>query len=138
MIIEVLMAFRYEIKNQGLHLLVTSHGSPDTLDKFFDYIMAVVFTAIKEGLSCILVDETDVSNKFDAYDSVLMSEKFDENSLQFLGIRVALIARPHNLTGYKNLETSLQNRSFNMKAFDDLKEGKTWLLRACVLTDEAI
>jgi len=129
------MAITCEFETKAHYLLSTIHGSPETLDDFFDYIMKIVFESIKEKRNCILVNETDASVRFDVLDSVLLSKRFNKNSLQFLGIRVAIIVQNHALPIYKHFETSLQNRSFNLMAFDDFEEGRTWLLRACVLDE---
>jgi hypothetical protein len=41
--------------------------------------------------------------------------------------KVALIERPELFESAKFLETALQNRSINFRAFTDIEEGKKWI-----------
>lgn len=122
------MNFSYEHQIKDGYMIVTSQGSPETPEDFFEYIKSSLLKARANDLSCVIFDESAVTLDFKVYDAVLMSDQLEREGLQTLGIRAAVICNSQALKACKYFETPLRNRSFNVMMFENLREGKSWLL----------
>ena len=125
------MGLEYNFTDKKGHLLVTTQGRPEDNDDMFRYVNALFGEAKRRGYSCILIDETRTSLRFDILYSIFKSKIPVLERLPSQVISVALISAPHSVELYKFFEGMLKLQFFRFKAFDNMKQGKEWLIKSC-------
>ncbi|BDQ32771.1 hypothetical protein [Pseudodesulfovibrio portus] len=125
------MGFRYTFTDKQGYLLVTIIGSPANNDEMFHYIDSLFREARQRGYTCILVDETRATLRFDILDSIFKTKIPSLEVIPTQIINMALIPEPHSIELYKFFEGMLRNQAFCFKVFDDVALGEKWLKESC-------
>lgn len=121
------MNFHYEYEEKAGYLLVVPQGKPKSAEEFGLRVEEMFREAAERGSRCLLVDRLGTEIQFEVLDLVNVSNFLDEQDLQNLGLRVAVLVDADNADLFNKLETSLTIRAFSYRIFGDRNKALAWL-----------
>jgi len=121
------MRFHYSYEDRPGYMLVQPVGTPQTAEELGRNAIEMFLKASKTTSKCVLIDRQGEGIHFDKLDFVTVSNLLDENGLQNLGVRVAVLVSQENADQFTSLETSLAIRAFSYKVFGDEQKAVAWL-----------
>lgn len=121
------MRFHYSYENRSGYMFVQPVGTPETAEELGRNAIEMFLKASKTVSKCVLINRQGAGIHFDKLDLVTISNLLDENGLQNLGVRVAVLVSPDNAKQFTSLETSLTIRAFSYKVFGDEQQAIAWL-----------
>ena len=119
------MPIDFTLDPKGDVLWVNASSDFFTFEEAYDYIKAIGETALKEGVSKIFCDETQLTHRLE------LAETFElaaySASLAKGSVKVVLLCHESLSQAIQLYENATVNRGLNLKITSNRDEAETWL-----------